>query len=113
MPMTCLGGARSVCCAAGLSDLTCPWLGQQRWLQALPWSGQQAFAAAQSRSFEVDGMPAGEAWVAGPLSLVTLMAAGHEVPMDQPEAAFQLVRRFVFGLDLADGAPPSGSAAAA
>lgn len=97
---------------AGLSDLTCPWLGQQRWLRALRWSGGDNFVGQSPRTLDVDGLPAGEVWASGPLAFATIVAAGHEVPMDQPEAAFQLIRRFITRADLATGRPASMAAGA-
>ena len=79
----------------GLDDLTCPWLGLQRALRAMPWRGQAAFAATAPAELLVNGALVGREWRAGALAFVTVDGAGHEVPMDQPAVAQHLIQRFI------------------
>ncbi|CAL1403810.1 unnamed protein product [Linum trigynum] len=58
----------------GEYDLICNWAGNSEWVNALNWSGQQRFEAAQ-----------------------TVYDAGHMVPMDQPRAALQMIQSWVEG----------------
>ncbi|GMN50992.1 hypothetical protein TIFTF001_020143 [Ficus carica] len=59
---------------AGEYDLICNWLGNSRWVHAMKWSGQKEFTA----STEVHD-------------------AGHMVPMDQPKAALEMLKRWTQG----------------
>lgn len=78
-----------------MDDLTCPWLGLQRALRAMPWKGQAAFAAAHPAELLVNGVVVGQEWRAGALAFVTVQDAGHEVPMDQPAVAQHLIARLI------------------
>ncbi|KAF7121265.1 hypothetical protein RHSIM_Rhsim13G0099800 [Rhododendron simsii] len=70
---------------AGEYDLICNWLGNSRWVNAMVWSGQKEFTAAPNVSFVVDGAEKG------------VHDAGHMVPMDQPKAALEMLRRWTQG----------------
>ncbi|WVY95752.1 hypothetical protein V8G54_027903 [Vigna mungo] len=59
---------------AGEYDLICNWLGNSRWVHALEWSGKNEFAT----SLEVHD-------------------AGHMVPMDQPKAALEMLKKWTNG----------------
>ncbi|KAF6140298.1 hypothetical protein GIB67_000346, partial [Kingdonia uniflora] len=87
---------------AGEYDLICNWLGNSRWVQAMEWSGQQEFVASDSVPFLVDGAEAGELKTYGPLSFLKVHDAGHMVPMDQPKAALEMLKRWTQG-ELAQG----------
>ncbi|KAF6166943.1 hypothetical protein GIB67_037456 [Kingdonia uniflora] len=82
---------------AGEYDLICNWLGNSRWVHAMKWSGQQEFARASNVSFVVDGAEAGILKSYGPLSFLKVHNAGHMVPMDQPKAALDILRRWTQG----------------
>ncbi|KAE9461233.1 hypothetical protein C3L33_06820, partial [Rhododendron williamsianum] len=56
-----------------------------RWVNAMVWSGQKEFTAAPNVSFVVDGAEKG------------VHDAGHMVPMDQPKAALEMLRRWTQG----------------
>jgi carboxypeptidase C (cathepsin A) len=79
---------------AGDLDLICNWLGNYRWVSALPWSGRMDFASAEMVEWEVDGEAAGMVQGYGPLSFVKVYQAGHMVPMDQPAAALHMITHF-------------------
>ncbi|XP_057530574.1 serine carboxypeptidase-like [Amaranthus tricolor] len=82
---------------AGEYDLICNWLGNSRWVHNMEWSGQKHFAASPEVRFEVDGSGAGILKSYGPLSFLKVHDAGHMVPMDQPKAALDMLRRWTQG----------------
>uniref|UniRef100_A0A7N0ZS57 Carboxypeptidase n=1 Tax=Kalanchoe fedtschenkoi TaxID=63787 RepID=A0A7N0ZS57_KALFE len=82
---------------AGEYDLICNWLGNSRWVHAMEWSGQQSFVKSPEISFEVDGSEAGVLKTQGPLSFLKVHNAGHMVPMDQPKAALEMLKRWMEG----------------
>ncbi|CAL1387012.1 unnamed protein product [Linum trigynum] len=82
---------------AGEYDLICNWLGNSRWVHAMEWSGQKEFVSSPEISFEVDGAEAGVLKTHGPLSFLKVHNAGHMVPMDQPKAALEMLKRWTQG----------------
>nr|XP_016462989.1 PREDICTED: serine carboxypeptidase-like [Nicotiana tabacum] len=82
---------------AGEYDLICNWLGNSRWVQAMEWSGQKEFVASPDVPFEVDSAEAGLLKSHGPLSFLKVHDAGHMVPMDQPKAALEMLKRWIGG----------------
>ncbi|KAH7537131.1 serine carboxypeptidase-like [Ziziphus jujuba] len=79
---------------AGEYDLICNWLGNSRWVHAMEWSGQKQFVASPEVPFLVDGSEAGVLKSYGPLSFLKVQDAGHMVPMDQPKAALEMLKRW-------------------
>ncbi|CAN1339472.1 Serine carboxypeptidase-like 49 [Linum perenne] len=73
---------------AGEYDLICNWLGNSRWKE---------FVSSPELSFEVDGSEAGKLKTHGPLSFLKVHNAGHMVPMDQPKAALEMLKRWTRG----------------
>ncbi|MQL90339.1 hypothetical protein Taro_022916 [Colocasia esculenta] len=97
---------------AGEYDLICNWLaivaiysytrllirpGNSRWVHSMEWSGQQEFVSSPTKPFVVDGAEAGLLTTHGPLSFLKVHDAGHLVPMDQPKAALEMLRRWTQG----------------
>ncbi|KAK1284976.1 Serine carboxypeptidase-like [Acorus calamus] len=82
---------------AGEYDLICNWLGNYRWVNSMKWSGQKMFVAAPMDPFTVDGEEAGLLKTYGPLSFLKVHNAGHMVPMDQPKAALEMLKRWIGG----------------
>jgi len=82
---------------AGEYDLICNWLGNSRWVHAMEWSGQQKFVASPEVPFVVNGSEAGVLKSHGALTFLKVHDAGHMVPMDQPEAALEMLRRWTQG----------------
>ena len=68
---------------AGDQDLICNWLGNRRWVDALPWGGAAEWAAAEDCDWHVGGEPAGSVRQSGPLSFVKVYDAGHMVRCQQ------------------------------
>ncbi|KAJ4777805.1 Carboxypeptidase [Rhynchospora pubera] len=93
---------------AGEYDLICNWVGNSRWVHSMEWSGQQGFNSSKELSFTVDGKEAGVLKSYGPLNFLKVHDAGHMVPMDQPKAALEMLRRWTRG-DLVDKASDSMS----
>lgn len=85
---------------AGEYDLICNWLGNSRWVSAMDWSGKESYATASSRKFLVNGVEAGVFTNSGPLTFLKVHDAGHMVPMDQPKASLEMIRRFTQGIPL-------------
>ncbi|KAJ6311487.1 hypothetical protein OIU77_013281 [Salix suchowensis] len=79
---------------AGEYDLICNWLGNSRWVHAMEWSGQKEFGASPEVPFEVSGSEAGVLKSYGPLAFLKVHDAGHMVPMDQPEASLEMLKRW-------------------
>ncbi|KAL5733552.1 hypothetical protein ACOSP7_032897 [Xanthoceras sorbifolium] len=82
---------------AGEYDLICNWLGNSRWVHAMEWSGQKEFVASPEVSFLVNGSDAGALRTHGPLSFLKVHNAGHMVPMDQPKASLEMLKRWMQG----------------
>ncbi|XP_077214259.1 serine carboxypeptidase-like [Tasmannia lanceolata] len=82
---------------AGEYDLICNWLGNFRWVNSMEWSGQQMFVGAPMEPFTVDDKEAGLLKTYGPLSFLKVHDAGHMVPMDQPKAALEMLKRWTQG----------------
>ncbi|XP_025641695.1 serine carboxypeptidase-like 48 isoform X2 [Arachis hypogaea] len=83
---------------AGEKDLICNWLGNSRWVHAMKWSGQEQFRASPTIQFVVNGSHAGSLKSYGPLAFLKVNEAGHMVPMDQPEAALEMITRWMKGI---------------
>jgi carboxypeptidase C (cathepsin A) len=64
---------------AGDQDLICNWLGNRRWVDALQWSGADAWADAHDLKWAVNGTQAGEVRESGALAFVKVFGAGHMV----------------------------------
>ncbi|XP_031483161.1 serine carboxypeptidase-like [Nymphaea colorata] len=87
---------------AGEYDLICNWLGNSRWVESMEWSGHQNFVASPTVPFTVDGSEAGLLKTYGNLSFLKVHDAGHMVPMDQPKASLEMLKRWMEG-KLSDG----------
>jgi serine carboxypeptidase-like clade 4 len=92
-----LEGGLRVLVYAGEDDFICNWLGNRRWVEAMPWSGREAFAAQYPQPFVVDGHTGGDVIESGKLSFLKMSESGHMVPMDQPANALEMLRRFTAG----------------
>nr|GMD24098.1 serine carboxypeptidase-like [Ipomoea batatas] len=83
---------------AGEYDLICNWLGKELEMGssfAVVWAG--GFGAAPNVTFSVDGQEKGIEKSYGPLTFLKVHDAGHMVPMDQPEASLEMLRRWMHG----------------
>ncbi|EMS57267.1 Serine carboxypeptidase-like protein [Triticum urartu] len=91
---------------AGEYDLICNWLGNSRWVDSMEWSGKKAFVSSAEKPFTVDGKEAGVLKSHGPLSFLKVHDSGHMVPMDQPKAALEMLKRWMSG-NLSDASSSS------
>ncbi|KAK7420506.1 hypothetical protein QQX98_002704 [Neonectria punicea] len=95
----------------GNLDLACNTAGNLRWMERLSWRGQAEFVARDMREWE--SPKDGETVVAGTmkevtaavrggdgkarLGFVTVDAAGHMVPLDEPEMSLYLIQKWMNG----------------
>eukprot|EP01063_Lacrimia_lanifica_P015433 TRINITY_DN2219_c0_g2_i1.p1 TRINITY_DN2219_c0_g2~~TRINITY_DN2219_c0_g2_i1.p1 ORF type:complete len:446 (+),score=137.66 TRINITY_DN2219_c0_g2_i1:33-1370(+) len=76
---------------------------QLAWLDQLPWAGHKAWLSSKQSPFHVrdaagnaTGPPVGYHRQAGTLEWALVFNSGHSVPMDEPEAAFTMIKNFVY-----------------
>jgi carboxypeptidase C (cathepsin A) len=95
---------------AGDQDFICNVEGNRRWVETMQWAGAAQFAAAPMRTWHVKGAPVGQAKTAGGLTFLQVYQAGHMVPMDQPEAALDMLQRLMDNRGFDDTQDGSSSA---
>ncbi|KAL7202059.1 hypothetical protein ACSBR1_033686 [Camellia fascicularis] len=71
--------------------------GNYRWVNLMQWSGQNNFTTAAADPFVVDGALGGIMKAYGSLTFLKAFNAGHMVPMDQPKAALEMLKRWTQG----------------
>lgn len=83
---------------AGDADFICNWLGNEAWAKALEWPGQKDFNKADLNDLTLsDGDKYGTVQSSGNLTFMRIFAAGHMVPLNQPEPSLDFVNRWVRG----------------
>ncbi|KAF9036830.1 carboxypeptidase C [Panaeolus papilionaceus] len=92
---------------AGNADMMCNYLGNERWLEILDSDFKDEFQKTKSTPWLVGEKVAGEfrsaggrGDTAGNVTFVNIHAAGHMVPYDQPEAALDLITRWISNVPL-------------
>jgi len=87
-------------------------MGIERSLAALDFKGSKQYRGATRGVWQSPGAtkPSGYVRSAGGLTNVLVLDSGHMVPLDQPEAALDLMQRFVSGASLSDGNQKVGGA---
>ncbi|KAE8152319.1 Alpha/Beta hydrolase protein [Aspergillus avenaceus] len=92
----------------GNLDLACNTAGNLKWAESLRWKGQTEFTARRLTPWSavVEGVEARVGNVkevrgdeAGRFAFVTIDGAGHLVPQDRPDVAFDLMNRWIGGRD--------------
>jgi len=78
------------------------FIGTQDYLDSMDWSGQQKWSKAPRNLWKVHGVVSGFSKQVDNLHFLIILNSGHLVPMDQPEAALDLLNRFTQGLSFAD-----------
>ncbi|KAI9668519.1 MAG: hypothetical protein M1829_005336 [Trizodia sp. TS-e1964] len=84
---------------AGDADFICNWLGNQAWTEALEWPGKSAFNKAHLHKLRLggDGDSIGQVKTSGNFTFMRIHAAGHMVPLNQPEASLDMLNRYING----------------
>ncbi|MEW5315793.1 MAG: hypothetical protein WDW38_007198 [Sanguina aurantia] len=98
---------------AGERDLICNWLGNLRWVDSLAWDGAAEWALTSEEPWQSDGKVAGSVRSSGPLTFLKVARAGHMVPMDQPQAALDMISTFTRSQGQLASKPRNERAAAA
>ena len=71
--------------------------GVLQYLNALNWEGLSRWKRTRKEIWTIHGENAGWAKVSGNLWFALVNGAGHMVPSDQPERAFNLIGHFISG----------------
>jgi cathepsin A (carboxypeptidase C) len=79
----------------GTYDWICNFVGNERFLLALPWVGDYGYRHAAT--FDQKEWEGGQWWEFENLRYVRVQAAGHMVPFDKPEAALNMVKSWLKG----------------
>ena len=77
---------------AGDVDFICNSLGNKAWTLGFDWSGKDAFNNESDKDWN-DGK--GTIRTSGGLTFLEVKEAGHMVPLDQPQAALDLLDQFL------------------
>ncbi|KAH0563033.1 hypothetical protein GP486_002407 [Trichoglossum hirsutum] len=88
----------------GDRDYLCNWIGGEEVSLAVDYYDQQNFKRAGYAPVQVsNGYVGGLVRQFGNFSFTRVFEAGHEVPSYQPETAYEIFRRAIFGKDIATG----------
>jgi len=83
---------------AGDQDYICNYMGIEKMIDTMTWNGEKGLGTSPVESWTVAGTPAGT-WVASRnLTYVKVFNASHMVPYDVPDAAHDMILRFM-GVD--------------
>lgn len=90
---------------SGITDFMVNWYGSQRYLQKLDSVYADEYREASAQDWKVGGKKAGTVQKAGKgfgnVAFVTIDAAGHMVPQDEPENALTMWEKWVRNEELA------------
>ena len=92
----------------GINDLICNHVGNEQFLDVLPWSKTSQYTQQSRHAWEsgvdpsmkrnyVPGRPDGFIKTFENLSYLKILEAGHMVPMDQPAVALTMIQTLVYG----------------
>lgn len=84
---------------AGDKDFICNWLGNRAWSDELEWKNKEHYQYLPMRPWKnrETGEEIGQLKSHGPLTFLRVYDAGHMVPTNQPEAALEMVNRWIHG----------------
>jgi cathepsin A (carboxypeptidase C) len=84
---------------AGDADYICNYMGNRAWSLALEWEGADGFNAAPELDWvsQSTGKKAGIVRHFGGFAYLTVFEAGHMVPYDAPEHAWEMIEMWVHG----------------
>lgn len=84
---------------AGDADFICNWLGNKAWTEALEYPEHEKYKAAETKDLRLDGTKKGrkigDVKSHGNFTFMRIHAAGHMVPLDQPEASLEFFNRWL------------------
>ena len=83
---------------AGDVDYICNWLGNKKWALDLEWDGKTDFVAAEDKPWMLStGENMGRIRSHENFKFLQVYNAGHMVPMDQPQAASEMLNSWLDG----------------
>jgi len=83
---------------AGDVDYICNWLGNKKWALDLEWDGKTEFVAAEDKPWMLTtGENMGRIRSHENFKFLQVYNAGHMVPMDQPQAASEMLNSWLDG----------------
>ena len=83
---------------AGDVDYICNWLGNKKWAKALEWDGKEEFNLAEDKPWHLTtGENMGRIRSHNNFKFLQVYDAGHMVPMDQPQAAVEMLNSWLDG----------------
>ncbi|KAL5484491.1 hypothetical protein EMCRGX_G021002 [Ephydatia muelleri] len=92
---TVLLHGKTVVVYSGKEDFVCDYVGGAEWTNATVWPGQADFQKEGMHDWVLGGQVVGEAKSADGFIFVAVEAAGHLVPMNQPQVALSLLEHLV------------------
>lgn len=90
-------GSVDVLVYSGDKDFICNWRGGEAWTNGCKWDGQADFKKQEYKEWAVGSTSAGSLKTYKNLKFLRVFEAGHMVPMNQPEAALQMLNQFTSG----------------
>lgn len=95
----------------GDQDLICNRIGVRDWINAMNWTGSNAWNETETKAWIVEGEQAGLVTSSGLLTLLNIADCGHMVPSDQPAVAFEMIHTFTSNQtwETTDEAPQTAS----
>lgn len=90
-----INAGKKVLVYSGDKDFICNWVGGLAWLEAVEWKGQKEFKSKPLADWKVGSTPAGQMKKLNNLTFLRMYDAGHMVPMDQPEAALEMLKEYL------------------
>lgn len=79
---------------SGDKDWICNWRGGEAWTNSLDWSGKEDFNKDEYKKWNIGSQAYGEFKNVENLMFLRVYDAGHMVPMDQPQAALEMLNQF-------------------
>tara|TARA_B110000285_G_scaffold214002_1_gene258912 strand:- start:90 stop:1397 length:1308 start_codon:yes stop_codon:yes gene_type:complete len=80
---------------SGDKDFICNWRGGEAWTHEVEWNGKADFQANNYTNWNVNDKAAGSLKQNKNLKFLRVFEAGHMVPMNQPEAALQMLSELI------------------
>lgn len=88
----------------GDRDYACNWLGAEAVSLQIPYSGRSSFNSAGYAPIHTNSTyTGGLVRQHGNFSFSRVFQAGHEIPSYQPETAYRIFNRAIFGMDISTG----------